>query len=367
MAAASTLVETRPDLRDSASDAAKPLRGWIESRPYDLGLLSLSPLLGIVICGAYAAFGIPALAISAVSLFVLGMPHYFSTYAFLFDDANASYYRTRWAAFYLGPFVVVAFLTGSLVLHLYWLVAVVVDLWNVFHVSRQSAGILSIYRHLGGGENRREKVPANLAIIGTSAGLYAVFLAEQPSFHHYLAPFPRLERLLGPGLLALAFCSLLVLAWAMGRRPAGAPWPEVLFLLSSLLLFVPYVLVDSRSTASSAMLAGHYVQYLGLLWLLNHRKYRTETGGSRMQQLLSRASRSRRSILLLLVGIAAASIAVDRVVHFVNAVAFHTWVLNLVVLMHFYLDGLFWSFKRREVRDSIAPYLIEPGRRLLAS
>lgn len=367
MAAATTLLETGPNLRDSAADAAKPPRGWIESRPYDLGLLSLSPLLGIVICGAYLAFGIPALAISATSLFVLGMPHYFSTYAFLFDDANARYYATRKAAFYLGPFVIMAFLTGSLLLRFYWLVAVVVDVWNVFHVSRQSAGILSIYRHLGGGDNRREKVPANFAIIGTSAGLYALFLAEQPSFHHYLARFPRFERLLGPALLAVALFALFVLAWRMGRRAAGAAWPEVLFLVSSLLLFLPYILIDSRSTASSAMLAGHYVQYLGLLWLLNHRKYGAEPSGSKKQQLLSWASHSPRSILLLLVGIVAASIAVDRVVHFVNAVAFHTWVLNLVVLMHFYLDGLFWSFKRPEVRDSIAPYLIQPERRLLAS
>lgn len=367
MAAASTLVDTRPGPAASRPAAAGVPRGWIESRGYDLGLLSLSPLLGIVICGAYLAFGIPALAISAVSLFVLGMPHYFSTYAFLFDDANARYYNTRKAAFYLGPFVIMAFLTGSLLLHLYWLVAVVVDLWNVFHVSRQSSGILSIYRHLGGGDNRREKVPANFAIIGTSAGLYALFLAEQPSFHHYLAPFPLVERLLGPVLLTVGISALLVLAWGMGRRAGGAAWPEVLFLVSSLLLFLPYVLIDSRSTASSAMLAGHYVQYLGLLWLLNHRKYATATEGSPRQQLLSRASRSTRSILLLLVGIVAASIAVDRVVHFVNAVAFHTWVLNLVVLMHFYLDGLFWSFKRREVRDSVGPYLIQPERRLLVS
>jgi hypothetical protein len=366
MAAATTMVETGPNLRDSAADAAKP-RGWIESRPYDLGLLSLSPLLGIVICGAYLAFGIPALAISATSLFVLGMPHYFSTYAFLFDDANARYYESRKAAFFLGPFVVMAFLTGSLLLHFYWLVAVVVDLWNVFHVSRQSAGILSIYRHLGGGDNRREKVPANFAIIGTSAGLYAVFLAEQPSFHHYLVRFPLFERLLGPALLTVALFALFVLAWSMGRRAGGAAWPEVLFLVSSLLLFLPYILIDSRSTASSAMLAGHYVQYLGLLWLLNHRKYGAEPSGSKKQQFLSRASHSPSSILLLLVGIVAASIAVDRVVHFVNAVAFHTWVLNLVVLMHFYLDGLFWSFKRPEVRNSIAPYLIQPERRLLAS
>jgi len=350
----------------SADAPPAAARGWIESPRYDLGLLSLSPLLGIAICLAYMGFGIPALAISATSLFALGMPHYFSTYAFFFDDANDRYYRTRKAAFYLGPFVVIAGLTVSLFLHFYWFVAAVVDIWNVFHVSRQSGGILSIYRHLGGGNNRLEKIPANVAIIGASAGLYTVFAAEQPSINVFLGSYPRLLHYMGPVLLSVAFAGLIVLVWRMGKRPRGAALPELIFLLSSVVLFLPYVLINSRSTASSAMLSGHYVQYMGLIWLLNHRKY-TSDSGSPKQQLLARASRSWKSILLTLAGIVTASILVDRTVHFVNAVAFHTWVLNLVVLMHFYLDGLVWSFKHREIRDSIAPYLIQPERRLLAA
>jgi hypothetical protein len=345
---------------------ATAARGWIESPRYDLPLLSLSPLLGLLICAAYG-LGLSPIAISGVSLFGLGMPHYFSTYAFLFDDTNAAYYRTRRVAFFAGPFVIMAGLTLSLLLHFYWFVAVVVDVWNVFHVSRQSAGILSIYRHLAGGDNRVEKLPANVAIIGSSAGLYGLFAVDQPSFHVYLGPYPLVERWLGPVLLAAGFVGLTLLAWRMGRRKAGGSVPEVVFLGSSLLLFLPYVLVESRSTASSAMLAGHYVQYMSLLWLLNNRKYAGEPRGSTAQRLLSKASRSVPSILLVLLGIVAATTAVDRVVHLAGAAAFHTWALNLVVLLHFYLDGLFWSFKRREVRESIAPYLLQPERRLLAA
>jgi hypothetical protein len=349
----------------STAAAAVP-RGWIESPRYDLSLLSLSPLLGLLICVAYVC-GLDPVVISAVSLFGLGMPHYFSTYAFVMDDENARYYRSRKLAFLLGPVLVIGFLTGALWLHFYWLVAVWVDAWNVFHVSRQSAGILSIYRHLNGGDNRLEKVPASFALVGTSAGLYAVFLAEQPSFKHFLAPYPLVEQMLAPVLLGAGYLGLVVLAWRMGRRKHGIAWPEVVFIVSSLLLFAPYVLLDSRSTASSAMLAGHYVQYLGLLWLLNHRKYAERSGGSLAQQLLAKASRSTGSILLVLLAIVVGTSLVDRAVHFANANAFHTWALNVVVLLHFYLDGLFWSFKRREVRDGIAPWLIQPERRLLAA
>jgi hypothetical protein len=341
-------------------------RGWIESPRYDLPLLSLAPLLGLLVCAAYG-LGLSAITISAVSLFGLGMPHYFSTYAFAFDDANAAYYRSRWMAFFAGPLLIVAGLTVSLYLHFYWFVAAVVDVWNVFHVSRQSAGILSVYRHLAGGDNRREKVPANLAVIGFSAGLYALFAIDQPSFHVFLHPYPLVERYMGIVLLVVGFMGLATLAWRMGRRKGGASVPEVVFLLSSLALFLPYVVVESRSTASSAMLSGHYVQYMSLLWLLNHRKYAGGEEGSPRQRLLVQASRSRKSILLVLVGIVVVSTVIDRFVHLVNANAFHTWALNVVVLMHFYLDGLFWSFKRREVRESIAPHLLQPHRRLLAA
>ena len=87
-------------------------RGWIQSPRYDLGLLALSPLLGIAVCGI--AWAVPAVVLSGASLFVLGMPHYLSTYTFYMDDSNLSYYRTRKVAFFLGPVLIVGFLTLAL-------------------------------------------------------------------------------------------------------------------------------------------------------------------------------------------------------------------------------------------------------------
>ncbi len=340
-------------------------RAWIESSRYDLGLLALSPLLGVAIC-AFAG-RIDPILLSGASLFVLGMPHYLSTYTFYFDDTNRAYYRTRRLAFYAGPFLVVALLTVALKLHFYLLVALVVNTWNVFHVSRQSSGILSIYRHLGGGNNRLEKLPANLALLCASAGLYAIRIDKDPSFVHYFRflPFP-VAPFLGPALLALSALALVLLLVSMLRRPGGVAASEWVFLGSSLLLFAPYVLVESRGTATSAMLAGHYVQYLGLIWLLNHRKYRTEEGSAAQRFLASVSRRPYRIVLVLGVLVASTSL-VDRAVHFAHAMGFHTWMLNVVVLLHFYLDGLFWAFKRPYVRESLGPYLVQPQRTLAAA
>lgn len=340
-------------------------RGWIQSPRYDLALLALSPLLGIAVCGI--AWAVPAVVLSGASLFLLGMPHYLSTYTFYMDDSNLSYYRTRKVAFFLGPVLVVGFLTLALALHFYFLVAVVVDTWNVFHVSRQSNGILSVYRHLGGGNNELERMPANLALLSVSGGLYAVHIAKQPSFafyFHYL--HFDVASYLGPVLLGVGGGALVVLLVRMRRRQTPVSRSELVFLGASLALFAPYVILDARSTATSAMLSGHYVQYMGLLWLLHHRKYKTVEGSAVQRALAEIARRPYRIVIFLLALVAAASL-VDRTVHHFNAVGFHSWILNVVVLLHFYLDGVFWAFKRPFVRQSIAPYLVLPDRRLVAA
>ena len=336
--------------------------GWIATPKYDLGLLTLPPLLGIFVCAL--AGRVDAAVISGVSLFLLGMPHYLSTYSFYFDDANAAYARTRWLAFYAGPVVIVVLLTLGMKLGFYLLVALWVDAWNVFHVSRQSSGILSVYRHLNGGDNRLEKTPANLAMVCIAAGLYSIHIARQPSFAVYLERLPfDVMPYIGPALLAVGVGALGLLLIRMSRRSARLLSPEMLFIVTSALLFLPYVLIDSRSTAASAMLSGHYIQYMGLLWLMNHRKYTEETGSWRQRMLVS-VSRSAPRIVGVLVLLFLAATAVDRAVHGVDAVGLHNWILNLVVLLHFYLDGLIWAFKQPHTRQTIGPYLLLPDHRV---
>ena len=338
---------------------------WIASPGYDLSLLALSPLLGILAC-AVAAGSDPVL-VSALSLFLLGMPHYLSTYTFAMDDANRSYYRTRRWAFVAGPVIVVGLLTLALKLHFYLLVAAAVNGWNVFHVSRQSSGILSVYRHLNGGDSRLEKIPANLTLLGSGAGLFAVHIDKDPGFGPWLkgslapaAPW------IGPALIGFGALALTALLVRMLRRARRVPATEWVFLGTSLLFFLPFVLVRDRVIATATMLTGHYVQYLGLIWLLNHRKYRA-VEGSTPQRLLASISRRPGRILLLLASVVLLSTAVDRAVHFANAMAFHAWILNVVVLLHFYFDGFFWAFKRPFVRQSVGPYLVAPEQRSAAA
>jgi hypothetical protein len=342
--------------------AATTNAGWIESPKYDLWLLALPPLFGIAICSF--AWALDAALVSGFSLFVLGMPHYLSTYSYYFDDQNAAYARKRAFAFYAGPVLLVFALTGAILLKLYMLVALIVDVWNVFHVSRQSSGILSVYRHLNAGDNRSEKVPANLALVCIGFGLYSVTINDQPDVMYYLRRLPwDVTPYLGPSLLSAGLIALGMLIMRMRRRGTSFVTPETIFLTTSALLFLPYVLMKDRHNATSAMLAGHYVQYLGLLWLLNYRKY-AHAAGSMKQRMLASISRSVPRILILLLSLIAVTGIVDRFIHHFNAMGLHNWLLNLVVLMHFYLDGLVWAFKHPYTRATIGPYLLLPDHRI---
>jgi hypothetical protein len=342
------------------------VRGWIASPRYDLGLLMLPLLTGPLICmvARFAPGHETALVLG--TFFVFGMPHYLTSYTFYLDDANRSYYRTRWMAFYLGPVAVVGLLTLSLALHLYDLVAAGVALWNVYHVARQSHGILSIYRQLGGGDHQRERTAANLALLGLNGGVFIAVVHRHPSTARLLAWLPPW----GPGaiaalVLASGLTALAILAWHMARRPIRPALPEMAFLLASILLFAPFLLTHDVTLAVASMLTGHYIQYVGLVWLLNSRKYAVPAGswGQRGLTWLSQRLPTLLAVFLIVAGASALLYwaAFDR-----GAVALTIWAFNVVVLLHFYVDGLCWALRHPPIRKAITPFLILPDHRRAA-
>lgn len=296
---------------------------------------------------------------------MLGMPHYVSSYGFYLDDANRAYYRTRSAAFYFGPVAVLLLLTLSLAVHLYNLVAVVVAVWNVYHVSRQSHGILSVYRQLGGGDHQRERGAANLALLGLNAGMFALVMDRQPNVAYFLSFLPRwAPPLLAVTVLATGIASLGILLARVRRRPVRPSLPEWTFLAASILLFTPFLLVEDVTLATAALLTGHYVQYLGIIWLLNRRKYTSSTG-SGSQRALAWLSQNRSALVLMLALIGGSAAAFYRIV--ADAQAVTAWAFNLVVLLHFYVDGLCWALRHPYIRQSIGPFLMLPEHRRIAT
>jgi hypothetical protein len=158
-----------------------------------------------------------------------------------------------------------------------------------------------------------------------------------------------------PLLLIAAAIGLGRLVVLMGKR--SAPTAEWVFLATSIMLFAPYVIVRDFTLATSALLAGHFIQYLGLLWLVNRRKY-ASLGGSLSQRLLAATSRNGGLLAVALLLLICVSFGFDRFIHWKNWMGLHSVWLNAIVLLHFYLDGLFWAFKDPYTRQSLGPFLV---------
>jgi hypothetical protein len=325
--------------------------GWIESPVFDLAFFILSPLAGLALLLVSLDGGNALLTLAAATL--IGGPHYLATYSFYFFDDTAAYHRQRWVAYFVIPILIILAVGAVAWFQLPIVIIVVIYFWNAYHVARQSCGIQSIYRIRAGAYDPRLKTITNAAIVSTSLAMTVSHLDWYPALHAFLStPSPYLPDLLTYGALVWAIVSLARLGISMIQRHRQGPafsTAELAFLATSLLLFHPYLWVRDANLATLGMLLGHFIQYLGIVWLLNSRKLADGTG-SLGQRTLSRLWRDPWVLVPALIAGGALFMVLQ-----INLMA----VTIALVLLHFYLDGLFWAFRRPEVRRSLAPYLMD--------
>jgi hypothetical protein len=332
-------------------------RGWIESPAYDVSLFALSSLAGLllILVDQLSRWGHAA---GELAIYFVGIPHYLSTFTFYLGDQNRQHYRLRWAAFFLGPLVIFAAVLALRALEVQGVVQSAIFVWNVYHVSLQSAGILSLYRRLNGGE-QNEKRWAHLTILSVNATMAFWYLRYFPPLYGLLLRVhPWTPLILRYACLVTCLVAGTGYALHLRRRQRPLRAPEQLFLISSLLLFHPYLWVKDYLLATIAMLMGHFIQYLGIIWLLNRRKYAQQTSGSVAQQWLIRLSSRPRLLLVSLLLLGGFFLFIDRGSRIVGMYLSYIIVWNSLVLIHFYVDGLVWAFKDSFVRKTVGPYLI---------
>lgn len=332
-------------------------RGWIESRRYDLALFALSPIAGVLFALLDQTTKLGNAA-GVLAVYFLGIPHYLSTFTFYLGDQNRDHYRLRWTAFFLGPLIIFSCVLVLRVLDVKGIVQSAIFTWNIYHVSLQSAGILTLYRRLNGGD-QKEKRWANLTILSVNATMAFWFLKYFPPLHELLLRVhPWTPVVLRYVCLGTTLVAGIGYAYRLFRRQGPIRTPERLFLVSSLLLFHPYLWMKDYLAATIAMLIGHFIQYLGIVWLLNRRKYGQLTSGSTVQEWLTKISSRPRLLIVSLLVLGGLFLLIDRGSRVVGMYMGYIIVWNSLVLIHFYLDGLVWAFRDSFVRKTVGPYLL---------
>ena len=341
---------------------AETRRGWIESPLFDLALFTLSPFVGLMV--AVAGLAHPAgVYVGIAASFILGVPHYLSTFTFYLGDENRAHYFAQPIAFIAAPALIFAAVLGLRAVHLEKPVLIAMFTWNIWHVALQSAGILAIYRRLHGGPDA-EKTVAKVALFSTGATMALWHPTTFPPL------FDAIEwihggsyRILTLAFLAVAIISVTTLFARIARRERSMSFAEVAFLVSSVLLFHPYLWIRDGNQATLAMLCGHFIQYLGIVWLLNARKYAASQGSS-AERALGAVSRRPLFVYVVIVGTGVIVWMMSRVAAAAGVPMAFLVGLNSLALIHFYLDGRVWAFRDPFVRRTIGAVLVPETRRV---
>ncbi len=348
-----------------ASSLALPLgrgrlfsrREWIESPAFDLAFFLLPGLatlpLVILALGVDRHF--------SVLFLMFAFPHYASTLSFYVWDDNKPRIRAQWVAFFIGPVLIAAAMFGLIYLDLAKVMQAALLAWNTFHVARQSCGILSIYRHRAGLTDVRQKGAVNFAIIATNVWMAFWNVGSNRAFDPLARITPDYLLLLRIGLGAVAAVSLVRLGFFLRERIKNqqAPTlPEWILLITSITFFHPYLWLADNAEATAVMLLPHYFQYLGIVWLLHRRKFRSMASeGSPAQRALGVLSRSTSLLLGCLASFGAAVIVLKLGLrHAGHDIVFEAFFI-LTGFEHYYLDGLFWAFRDPTVRKTMGPFL----------
>ena len=337
-----------------ATAPARPL-AWIQSARFDCLLLILVPLTVLpLVAGTFVLPGV----VRAVVL-ALAFAHYASSFVFYLWDDNRSYHRARWLAFFAGPALIAGVYTVLLNLGLPQVITFVVLFWNTWHVARQNCGILSLYRSQAGvaDASKSQRSAANQAILAVSAFLVLWNVDTHADvlglFKLVSNDFLLILRVLAASAALIAVAQL---AYRVARREVRIGIPEGLFLLSSLAFFYPYLVARTSAGATAILLVPHYVQYMALLWLLHRRKFRDAAQGA--PKPIRFASTHLYTLIASLAVIGGSFYVLKEVA---DHNGFENWFENfflVLALIHFYIDGLNWSFRRTHMRQTMLPFLV---------
>jgi hypothetical protein len=342
--------------------AALPRRGWIQSPAFDLAFFTLSPLVGLLV--VIAALTLPhGMRISVAASFLLGMPHYLTTFTFYFGDENRAHYFAKPLTFIAAPVAILAAVAALRLWHLTQPVILAMFIWNIWHVSLQSSGILGIYRRLNGGPDS-ERGLAKYAVLTSAVAMTLWQPATFPPLTQLIESIAHgAYRVVTFTFVAAGVITSAMLVAKMLSRERRVSFAEGAFFASSILLFHPYLWVHDGNLATLGMLCGHFIQYLVIVWLLNARKY-LPLSGSSAQQMLGRVSASPAYVCACIAGAGVTLYVFSYLATRFGAGLASIVFLNSLALVHFYLDGRIWAFKQPFVRRSIGPFLTPESRRV---
>jgi hypothetical protein len=343
----------------AGSSWAKP--GVVVNTGFDLAFFVLPPL-GTFICLALQGF-LPKLAftISALIWVVLAQSHFGATLLFYLDRKSLTYYRSSPFTYFVLPVFMVLGITATGLTHWANSAVLIVPIVSFWHGNRQSVGVCGLYRGLTRSFDARARQIEQIAIFSgsacfTAAGIYRLNMFEHLGFSQSLMP-PWIVPLWGLGL-GVSFCLILACewtAWKQCRETQVRPWMRMSVLFTSWAMYMPYMLAHDALSAYLTALIPHYMQYHGLLYLVNRNKL--DAGVLGEATLLPEIVKSRGRYATATIGFALVLGVIVALSYHVGHSEMGIALVAGINLAHFWLDGFFWRFKDPQARAATLTYI----------
>jgi hypothetical protein len=338
---------------------------WVVSRRFDLMFFLCPVFLGILYFLSLNLAPQHALLITAIVWVVFAQTHFGSTWFIYFDKRNREYYAQHPLIYYVLPVLVfcacvaIGYVNATLLV-------ILTSIVSIYHVTQQNLGILQLYRVRNKEFSQQERKIERITVYAWTLFFGGYGALRLPDFRALFEPIlPLAQAGIWTLLLVAVAGSVMVLKQHVGRKEK-ASLPKNIFLLTSILMYSPYlyasiILVNiyQMEIATLTSLIAHYMQYIGLVWLINVNKYGSDTEFARENTFMRILSRNYGYIVgaiaayaLLMAylrwGVPTQSAFLARITPNI--------VLGLIAV-HFYIDSFIWKFRNPFVKETVAPFI----------
>ena len=273
------------------------------------------------------------------TILVLAEPHFGATWPFMLDKKNQETIFNKKTEFIFLPIMILLF---SIFSFFYFTKEFLLIFFvaNVYHVTRQSVGITSLYN-----SNLNER---NLHI--NLIYFYNIILFLIGLFRFYLPIISNENLLLVNFILILMFFLIIIFCYLKFKN-----YKSLFTLTTGLIIFYPIAFVNNPVHAIIMGVTMHYSQYLVLTFIV----------GLRRQQEI-RSDLKKKFLTSYLIKFFTIIFIYSILMTFFSTFgkSDNDLYKQLIIipilfqLLHFYFDGLLWKFSIKKNRDNTLKYIL---------
>lgn len=290
---------------------------------------------------AYFLFSFPNLenVIVITAIFLLAEPHFGATWPFFINRTNKNYiYKNKINLIFFPILLIIFCLLGFFLFRSTFLLIFFAA--NIYHVTRQSFGILKLYALKKENINFYSYILYFFNILFFFIGVI-----------RFYTPIVNENDILLLNLIILAlFLITFVFSFLKTKK-----FEENLILSTGVLIFYPICFVENPIHAIIMGVTMHYTQYIALTYKVTHKRLFE----NKFQKINFLKNYNLKFIIFILF--------YSTIMTFVSLMGQQADILlkNLIIIaitsqmLHFYIDSQLWKFSEQHNRDNVLKFLRE--------